>query len=448
MKMKNKSLLLAFFLLLWASMSPGLVMSKEGKVRSIVKVEASAAATTSTVFSNRLCIDDGRRIDDGRSLLFWAPATVMIDSPADGFFSYIYNNTTLEVKVSYDAKKPFLSFLFGFRGLNVLLNDEVIAGKSLAWFFGLFGVNSGSETFSMDLGAHKSGQHSLKVQADAVTSQEIAFTTADLPANVQKFVDETFVPGLTHEESSGVEENDNGRPFHVDANLTFIESGVISLAAQKSLVDKIQCSLDGTVAISLLEEIERQEAADIMFPAGTMLVIDSDVYGGCHLEKEDKGHEPFASPDGYLVVKTVVLSADKKQMVVSGSSSSFFFMFDESNVTMHPVPGPGEGTLNRHLLGNHTNDRSLVSFGGNKRFGNPPPLKPVWELKLRWLLMLVPIGTLVCAKALHWVYGLGLVLLLKHLSRLTSEVGPEMIPERPSLFLYQSLGFRCQQLES
>jgi len=269
-------------------MSPGLVMSKEGKVRSIKKVEASAAVTTSTVSSNRLCIDDGRRIDDGRSLLFWAPATVTIDSPADGFFSYIYNNTTLEVKVSYDAKKPFLSFLFGFRGLNVLLNDEVIAGKSLAWFFGLFGVNSGSETFSIDLAAHKSGQHSLKVQADAVSSQDIAFTTADLPANVQKFVDETFVPGLTHEESSGVEENDNGRPFHVDANLTFIESGVISLAAQKSLVDKIQCSLDGTVAISLLEEIERQEAADIMFPAGTMLVIDSDVYGGCHLEKKDE----------------------------------------------------------------------------------------------------------------------------------------------------------------
>jgi len=47
-------------------------------------------------------------------------------------------------------------------------------------------------------------------------------------------------------------------------------------------------------------------------------------------------------------------------------------MFDESIVTMDPVPSPGEGPLNRHLLGNHTNDRSLVSFGGNKRFGNPP----------------------------------------------------------------------------
>lgn len=165
-----------------------------------------------------------------------------------------------------------------------------------------------------------------------------------LPANLQKFVNETFIEGLTHRESYSVEEA-NGVQYQVDANLTFNEHGVVSLKEDTALVEAVECSNE-TVRISFKTEISNVEMVKLMFPQASVFAIDSDKYGACRLEEEQEGGH------GFLVIFEVTLSSDKKQVEISGFPTSYFFVFDEAHVLMDPIDGSGRSLF----AGNHTPD--------------------------------------------------------------------------------------------
>lgn len=312
-----------------------------------------------------------------RDLLFWPSPSVAIQSPSNDHSTA--GADSLEVQVSYDAKNPFFAFFTGFNGLKVLMDDDVLEEKS----FGLFGKNSGTETFDIELGGMPVGEHSLSAEgrkfwlwpffSTSVTSELVVVNVApNLPASVQNFIDDTFIPGLSHDESSTIEEAD-GKQYQVDANITIIETGLVSLTKEQPLIDQVECLLDGSVRFDLSEAIDSVEIAQFMFPTGAILTIDSDVYGECRLEEEELQVERNLTSysDGFLVIQNVSLSPDGKQVDIIGSPTSWVFLFDEADIKIDPIDGYGRSLL----LGNRTMEvRSLAeaTFSASRTFGAAP----------------------------------------------------------------------------
>ena len=99
----------------------------------------------------------------------------------------------------------------------------------------------------------------------------------------------TFVPGGTNGFDDTIEEED-GIPFRVIADITTIETGIVSLAGAAPLLSHVKCSNDGTIRISFNKAI-REEYLPEMFPLGSMLVIDGATLGSCFLGVDEGGDE-------------------------------------------------------------------------------------------------------------------------------------------------------------
>ena len=181
-----------------------------------------------------------------------------------------------------------------------------------------------------------------------------------LPSFVTSFKKLTFVPGGVNGFDDTIQEED-GVSFRMIADITTIETGIVSLAGAQSLLSHVKCSDDGSIRVSF-NKVIREEYLSEMFPQGSMLVIDGATLGSCYLgvdEGEDEKNFywtdrfPDSAEDGYLFIEDVFMGASDKEAVIRGSRSSFFFMFDEADILVEPLPtneSEANGTIQKRQL--------------------------------------------------------------------------------------------------
>lgn len=194
-------------------------------------------------------------------------------------------------------------------------------------------------------------------------------TNASEFIDVNEFIEATFVPGLTNEVKQDREET-NGDLFDIKTNLTIAESGVLALAQEESVIEGITCIINDDESASIVVRFSGsidEDSAAAMFPNGTVVEIDGDVFGSCVLTPPDVENpvdpELLEVQDGYLVVEEAILLQSGNEVEVRGSPTSFFFLFDEGHIHIDLVDDAGERR------------RQLVSLGSfSKKIGSTSAL--------------------------------------------------------------------------
>lgn len=112
--------------------------------------------------------------------------------------------------------------------------------------------------------------------------------------------------------------------FKFDA--TTIEEGVISLDELYEFVDDLECSKEPSVQIKLKSDFKGKEASlQEMYPVGSILAINSRIFGRCILSNSEKSYVREDENDGFLRVKSV--SGDILEHTVYGEAVTYFDMF-------------------------------------------------------------------------------------------------------------------------
>lgn len=169
----------------------------------------------------------------------------------------------------------------------------------------------------------------------------------------RNFVERTYSPG-SEQDSGETTTTMDGNTYEIKYDVSLVDSGVISLAAAMDLVTSVTCDGDGTVGIGtaniILDGGIEADSLTALFPLGSLLVIDSDVFGSCNLGLDIEGpthtdestRNQATVADGYLLVDSV--SGSSRDLTVVGRPVSFFSLFETGSISIQRLssePGPG-----------------------------------------------------------------------------------------------------------
>lgn len=97
----------------------------------------------------------------------------------------------------------------------------------------------------------------------------------NLPDLADLFIEHSVLFDLEPEIGTEVEEN-----YTIVYNLTYLETGLVGLAASVDLIESVTCSQDGAVDIRFIRAPD-PDKLDMMFPESGLLVVDGSVLGYC-----------------------------------------------------------------------------------------------------------------------------------------------------------------------
>ena len=160
-------------------------------------------------------------------------------------------------------------------------------------------------------------------------------------ALARQFINRTHIPGLLQDHDDSVDEKQDGATYNFKYDITFVESGVVSLAGAPDLIRNVTCTYEGKesyITVVLHHDIVA-ESLESLFPLNSILVVNSNIFGGCSLRPVDDQNvtsrmKQDLFQDGYLVIHSV--SGTPQGIKIGGTPSSFFAMFE--TVLMDLVP--------------------------------------------------------------------------------------------------------------
>lgn len=121
------------------------------------------------------------------------------------------------------------------------------------------------------------------------------------------------------------------------ADVKLTKSGVVSLAAAKSLVRRVTCYEDATVAIRMAQSIDN--SMESLFPIGAILVISSEVFGPCTLFPTNcilPTRAAFAgTSDSYLCILS--RTGTPQNAILTGQAVTLLSLFDAAKIMARRV---------------------------------------------------------------------------------------------------------------
>lgn len=124
-------------------------------------------------------------------------------------------------------------------------------------------------------------------------------------------------------------EASNGEVLLVSGNVTFIDTGIIALAASSNTIASVACQKGLDSGPQILIEFNREvstEGLAAMFPLSSLLVVDEQTYGSCNY---DEGGNDFSN-DGFILVSKVEKVGNF--VSVTGAALSFNHLFKEKSL--------------------------------------------------------------------------------------------------------------------
>jgi hypothetical protein len=126
----------------------------------------------------------------------------------------------------------------------------------------------------------------------------------------------------------------DGSSYEVRADITLTERGVVSLAAVRNVVKEVTCQ-GSTAFVTFVGET--QKSAEELFPKGSLLIINQNLFGECTFEGDLEIINRRG--DGYLFIESVTWVPPLFQ--ISGTPGTFSDMFATgTEFSMRRVLGP------------------------------------------------------------------------------------------------------------
>jgi hypothetical protein len=132
---------------------------------------------------------------------------------------------------------------------------------------------------------------------------------------------------------------EDGKVYKVSYDLTLRPEGVVSLNPVQEFIAAVQCSNENGKAKAVIELSRSLNASpSLLFPPGSLLVIDSALFGSCRVvSTEDVITPTQVFEDGFLFVEAATGDAKGTTVTVVGTPASYFDMVPRGTVLLEEV---------------------------------------------------------------------------------------------------------------
>ena len=188
-------------------------------------------------------------------------------------------------------------------------------------------------------------------EGDGITCVEVGRQNI-IETFVAASIEEELPPTILYEDEDAFPfGSGGGGTYEATAKLELTKDGIVSLAANPSLVESVVCHANGTVDVIMDDAaVDTGVTMNELFPVGAILVVSAEVFGPCLLVPSGVVTivNPLLSPanDGYLRIHERV--GTTKESRLTGSVVSFMSMFDTASIWLREL--------------NETNDRSVANL--------------------------------------------------------------------------------------
>lgn len=152
----------------------------------------------------------------------------------------------------------------------------------------------------------------------------------------RQFIHTAFVKP-EEQEVHGEEEVEalDGAIFQVTYDLEYNDFPFISLAAVKDLITYVECAnIDprhGFITVVFQEDVD-PDLVSRMIPIGSLVVVDSSLYGPCDVASVDSGFIETVH-DGYLLVEDVeIIPSTNRKVLLRGEVASFHYFYKTKDI--------------------------------------------------------------------------------------------------------------------